>query len=69
MLFTITVFLSLIQEWSIPVGTSIILLWLSRLLAIVSVTFAPYEIDNILGKKASKEILEDCIIEWEHIDK
>ena len=29
----------------------------------------PFEIDNILGKKASKEILEDCIIEWEHIDK
>ena len=27
----------------------------------------PFEIDNILGKKASKEILEDSIIEWSHI--
>ena len=27
----------------------------------------PFEIENILGKKASKEIIEDCIIEWSHI--
>ena len=27
----------------------------------------PFEIDNILGKKASIEILEDSIIEWSHI--
>ena len=27
----------------------------------------PFEIDNILGKKASEEILEDSIIEWSHI--
>ena len=27
----------------------------------------PFEIENILGKKASKEIIEDCIIEWNHI--
>ena len=27
----------------------------------------PFEIENILGKKASKDIIEDCIIEWSHI--
>ena len=27
----------------------------------------PFEIEDILGKKASKEIIEDCIIEWSHI--